>query len=111
MRGCIVYMLHAEELLDIGVNGFLANILMVKDDGHHELQDFQLLQRSLPARGDVLAIELESRTTPVSRFSIPISASRDDRVERAYERFIKQGFYKTKYFIVRSIIIICEEER
>ena len=44
MRGCIVYMLHAEELLDIGVNGFLANILMVKDDGHHELQDFQILQ-------------------------------------------------------------------
>ena len=39
MRVCIVYMLHAEELLDIRADGFSANILMAKDDRQYELQD------------------------------------------------------------------------
>ena len=48
-------------------------ILMVKDDGHHELQDilvvpefedvFEALKGPPSARGDVLTIELETRTS------------------------------------------------
>ena len=33
----VACMLHAKELLDIEADGFSANILMVKDDGQHEL--------------------------------------------------------------------------
>ena len=33
----IVSMMHAEDLLERGAEGFLATISMVKDDGHHEL--------------------------------------------------------------------------
>ena len=43
MRVFIVCILHAEELLDIGVNGFLVIISMVKNDGQHELQDLQVI--------------------------------------------------------------------
>ena len=35
----IVSMLHADELLKRGAEGFLVTISMVKDDGQHELQD------------------------------------------------------------------------
>ena len=34
-----ISMVHAEELLDIGAEGFLVTISMVKDDGQFELQD------------------------------------------------------------------------
>ncbi|WZZ62459.1 hypothetical protein YC2023_062566 [Brassica napus] len=43
MRVCIVYMLHAEEILDIGVNGILVISSMFKDDGQHELQDLRVI--------------------------------------------------------------------
>ena len=68
------------------------------------------LEGPSPAKGDVFTIELESGTTPVSRFSIKISTSRDDRVERAYGRFIRQGFYQTEYFTVGSIIIFVKKK-
>ena len=48
--------------------------------------------------------------TPVSRFYIPIRASRDDRVERAYRRFTRHGFYQTEYFTVGSIIIFVKKK-
>lgn len=37
MRVFIACMLHAEELLDRGAEGFLATILMVKNVGQYEL--------------------------------------------------------------------------
>ena len=43
MRFCIVYMLHAEEILDIGVNGILVISSMFKDDGQHELHDLRVI--------------------------------------------------------------------
>ena len=65
----IACMPHAEELLDIGADGYSTNILMVKDDRQHELHDlsditlyedvFEPLKGSLPAIGNVLTIELE----------------------------------------------------
>ena len=78
--------------------------LMAKDDGHHVLHDiplvgeyedvFEALKGSLPAGGDVLTIELESGTTPVSRFSIPISGSRDDRWKENMEDSSDMGFIR-----------------
>ncbi|XP_048611554.1 uncharacterized protein LOC125585884 [Brassica napus] len=72
----IVSMMHAEDLLERGAEGFLVTISMVKNNGHHELQDilvveefedlFEALKGPPPVRGDALTIELEPGTSPVS---------------------------------------------
>ncbi|XP_018458688.1 uncharacterized protein LOC108829554 [Raphanus sativus] len=73
----IVSMMRAEDFLERGAEGLLATISVVKDDAHFELQDipvvegfedvFEALEGPPPARDDVLTIELEPGTTPVSR--------------------------------------------
>ena len=79
----IACMLHAQGLLDIRAEGFLATILMVKYDEPHEMKDLPVIAGDEDVfdafgRGDILMIEMVSWTAPVSR-----SASGDDRTERA----------------------------
>ena len=97
-------MLHAEDLLERGAEGFLATISMVKEDGHPELQDisvaeefhdvFEALKGPPPARGDVLNIELEPGTTPVSREPYRLAPAEMAEGKMQLEELLSKGFIR-----------------
>ena len=100
----IVSMIHAEDLLERGAEGFLATISMVKNDGHHELQDipvveefedvFEALKGPPPARGDALTIELEPGTALVSRAPYRLAPAEMAELKRQLEELLGKGFIR-----------------
>ena len=87
-------------------------ILMVKDDGLHEMKDLPVMYRMYlrpfeglsPARGDTLMIELDSWTTPVSR-----STSGDGRTEKADGKVHQIRILSDRVFLHRDHQCCCDD--
>ena len=87
-------MLHTEELLDIGAVGFMGTTSMVKNGGQHELHALSVIaeyEDVFVAFGMANTRHMRrscdrggARSSTSFTSSIPISASRDGRAERAY---------------------------
>ncbi|XP_056850592.1 uncharacterized protein LOC108827423 [Raphanus sativus] len=100
----IVSMLRAEDLLDKGAEGFLATISMVNDDDQQELHDipvvaeyadvFEALKGPPPARSDVLTIEVEPGTAPVSRAPYRLAPAEMAELKKQLEELLDKGLIR-----------------